>query len=162
MQSAKDSFYVMLRDRVAGINSARTLVLRGVSRPGVLVTENELATTFLAPDTFWLRWMELSIDPAEALVKMRCEISYVTDGTTGNGGMDRGRLLAEMDVELVTALRREPQNVPKTSYSNTGSTAMATNVSWVDPVFEKTTADGERMGRTAVVEVFAYQEAGEL
>lgn len=162
MQSAKDSFYVMLRDRVAGINPGRTVVIRGVSRPAVLVAENELATTFFAADAFWLRWPELSIDSSEGLVRMRCEIRYATDGMVGNGGMDRGRLLAEMDVELATALRRQPQNAGKAAYSSSGATALATNVFWVDPVFGKLGAEGERMSRTAVVEVFAYQEAGEL
>jgi len=161
MQSAKDSFYMMLRDRVAGVNPARTSVLRGVSRPGVLVAENELATTFFAADAFWLHWLEVSVD-ADDLVRMRCEISYATDGLPGNGGMDRGRLLAGMDVELATALRREPQNVVKTAYSNSGVTMMATNIFWTDPVFGRASADGERMSRTTVVEVFAYQEAGEL
>lgn len=126
------------------------------------MAENELATVFFAADAFWLRWLELSIDAAESLVRMRCEISYATDGTTGNGGMDRGRLLAGMDVELATALRREPQNAGKSAYSKSGVTTMGTNVFWTDPVFGKTSADGERMSRTAVVEVFAYQEAGEL
>ncbi len=162
MQSAKDSFYVMLRDRVAGINPGRTTVLRGVSRPGVLVEENELATTFSTTDAFWLRWTEVSVDVADALVRMRCEISYATDGLVGNGGMDRGQLLAGMDVELATALRREPQNVVKSAYSNNGVATLATNLFWTDPVFGKTSADGERMSRTTVVEVFAYQEAEEL
>ena len=44
MQNAKDTFYVTLRDRLAAVNPARTMVLRGVTRPGVLVEENELAS----------------------------------------------------------------------------------------------------------------------
>ena len=43
MQSAKDTFYVTLRDRLAALNPARTVVVRGMVRPGVLVEENELA-----------------------------------------------------------------------------------------------------------------------
>jgi len=162
MQSAKDSFYVMLRDRIAGINPERTAVLRGVTRPGVLVAENELATTFFTTDAFWLRWVSLSLYAPDELVGMSCEVSYATDGTTGNGGMDRGRLLAAMDLELATALRRVPQNVVKTTYGSSGSTRMGTNVFWGDPVFGKSTWDGEWLSRTTTVEVFCYQEAGDL
>ncbi len=162
MQSAKDSFYVMLRDRIASINSARTIVLRGVSRPGVLVAENELATTFFAADAFWLRWVAVSVEAVDSLVTMQCEISYATDGMAGNGGMDRGRLLAQMDLELATTLRREPQNVDKAAYTSAGATVLLTNVFWTDPVFGKLTIEGERLSRTATVDVFAYEEAGEL
>ena len=34
MQNAKDTFYVTLRDRLAAVNPARTMVVRGVTRPG--------------------------------------------------------------------------------------------------------------------------------
>ena len=34
MQNAKDTFYMTLRDRLAAVNPARTMVLRGVTRPG--------------------------------------------------------------------------------------------------------------------------------
>jgi hypothetical protein len=39
---------------------------------------------------------------------------------------------------------------------------MATNVFWADPVFGAASATDERLERTATVQVFAYQEAGEL
>ncbi len=162
MQSAKDSFYVMLRDRIAQINPERTTVVRGVTRPGVLVAENELMTAFFAADAFWLQWGELKVERPDDLVSMSCHISYATDGMPGNSGMDRGRMLAAMDLELATALRREPQNVVKTTYRSNGATQMSTNVFWSDPVFGKLVADGERVSRMATVEVFCYQEAGEL
>lgn len=162
MQSAKDSFYVALRDRIAGINPERTLVLRGVTRAGVLVAENELTTTFVAADAFSLEWATLSVDASDGLTRMRCEISYATDGSAENGGMDRGRMLAEMDMELATALRRDPQSVVKTAYTSAGSTTMGMNVFWSDPVFAVVKTDIERLSRTAAVEVFTYGEAGEL
>lgn len=162
MQSAKDSFYVALRDRIAGINPERTTVLRGATRAGVLVAENELATNFFAVDVFSLQWVTLSVDASDGLVRMQCEIRYATDGSAGNGGMDRGRMLAEMDLELATALRRDPQSVVKTAYTSAGATTMGTNVFWGDPVFAAVATEGERVSRTAAVEVFTYGEAGEL
>ena len=46
MQNAKDTFYVTLRDRLAAVNPARTMLVRGVIRPGLLVEENELASAY--------------------------------------------------------------------------------------------------------------------
>lgn len=160
MQSAKDSFHVMLRDRIAAINPERTVVIRGMSRPAVLTAENELATALFPTDSFWLRWVSLSVDVTEALVAMQCEISYATDGTAANGGMDRGRLLAGMDLELTTALRREPQNIEKTLYTSAGATVLTSNIFWGNPTFGKVAVEDERLSRRATVEVFAYQEAG--
>ena len=40
--------------------------------------------------------------------------------------------------------------------------AMATNVFWSDAAFGAATVNGERLERVATVEVFSYQEAGEL
>jgi hypothetical protein len=165
MQNAKDTFYVMLRDRLAAINPARTMVLRGVTRPGVLVVENELASAYQPVDAFCLQWKDMRWDRRGALplATMQCEIRYGSDGSSGNGGMDRGRLLAGMDAELAAALNAAPQNTVKMSYeAGAPAVAMGTNVFWADALFGATTADGERLERTATVEVFCYQEAGEL
>ncbi len=147
MQNARDTFYVTLRDRLAAVNPARTMVLRGVTRPGVLVEENELASAYQPVNAF-------------------CEIRYATDGDSGNGGMDRGRLLSGMDGELVAAVSAAPPNVPKMNYvaaaGGSGPVTMATNVFWSDAVFGAATVNGERLERVATVEVFSYQEAGEL
>ena len=169
MQNARDTFYVTLRDRLAALNPARTMVLRGVTRPGVLVEENELASAAAPVNVFCLSWTGLSVDAKSALplVTMVCEIRYATDGNAGNGGMDRGRLLAAMDGELVAAVSGGPQNTVKMNYSTAAGAgaapaAMATNVFWGDVVFGATVVDGERLERVATVEVFSYQEAGEL
>jgi hypothetical protein len=165
MQNARDTFYVTLRDRLAALNPARTMVLRGVTRPGVLVEENELASAYQPVNAFCLRWTGLSVDAKGTLplVTMVCEIRYATDGDSGNGGMDRGRLLSAMDGELVAAVSGTPQNVAKMNYAG-GSTpvAMATNVFWSDVMFGVGVVNGERLERVATVEVFSYQEAGEL
>src|SRR5215471_6098003 len=118
MQNARDTFYVALRDRLAVVNPSRTVVVRGVTRPGVLVEENELVSAYQPVDAFCLRWMGLSVDAQGALplLTMTCEIRYATDGDSGNGGMDRGRLLSGRDGELVTALSAAPQSVPKMNY----------------------------------------------
>jgi len=164
MQNARDTFYVTLRDRLAAVNPARTMLVRSVMRPGLLVEENELASENEPADVFRLRWTGLRVDSKGALplMAMSCEIRYATDGTAGNGGMDRGRLLAGMDAELVAAVNASPQNVGKMNYSVLPAVAMGTNVFWGDVVFAGSTVNGERLERVATVEVFCYQEAGEL
>jgi hypothetical protein len=170
MQNAKDTFYVTLRDRLAELNPARTMVVRGVTRPGVLVGENELVSADVPVNVFCLSWAGLSVDAQGALplVTMVCEIRYATDGDAGNGGMDRGRLLAGMDAELAAAVSAAPQHVGKMNYSASAGmsgaapVAMATNVFWSDVSFGAAVVSGERLERIASVSVFSYQEAGEL
>jgi hypothetical protein len=170
MQNARDTFYVTLRDKLAAVNPARTIVLRGVTRPGVLVEENELASATVPVNAFCLHWTGLSVDTQGSLplATMTCEIGYATDGDSGNGGMDRGRLLSEMDAELVSAVSAAPQNVTKMNYvgaaggSGLAPVAMGTNVFWGDAAFGAAVVNGERLERVATVVVFCYQEAGEL
>jgi hypothetical protein len=168
MQNAKDTFYTTLQSRLTALNPARTIVLRGLVRPGVLVSENELQTASVLVDAFRLAWtgLQMASEGPLPMVTMECSIQYATDGSAGNGGMDRGRLLSAMDAELASALGAEPHTAQKMNYAAPGAgiapTAMATNVFWADPVFGAATAVAERIERTATVSVFAYQESGEL
>jgi hypothetical protein len=168
MQNAKDTFYEVLRGRLAAVNPERTIVLRGVTRPGVLVEENELVTPVALPDCFRLRWAVSAVDANGALplVTLQCEIEYETAGTAGNGGMDRGRAVGAMDAELQAALNPLPRCTPKMNYAGlaTGAVAvqMSTNVWWGEVAFGKTVVKENRLARTATVAVMCYQEAGEL
>ena len=169
MQNAKDTFYEWLRGRVAQLNPARTTVVRGVLRPGVLVEENELPAAASAPaECFRLRWMGLEAVDAESappLIRLRVEVAYATAGTAANGGMDRGRLLNAMDAELSAALTGAGRNVPKQDFSGVengaGAAAMATRVWWSAPEFGVTKIAGARLERVAAVELWSYEEAGE-
>jgi hypothetical protein len=170
VQGLKDTFYSALQARIAAGNPARTFVQRGVLRPGVLVVENELpATTIdgIAPaEVFCLRWTSLQIDPqtADPLVKLGCEIQYASDGTTAGAGMDRGRALAAMDAELVTALTTVPMNTAGTLLAEIAgggssvATTTGTQVFWGDAAFGAVVERGERLERSALVEVFGYGE----
>lgn len=171
MQDTKDTFYVALRDRVAAGNSGRTVVVRGVVRPGVVVEENELASAWGPAGVFSLRWTDVKVDREGAvpLVGMTCAIRYAVDGDASAGGMDRGRLLAQMDAELGAALGAGDagigvRNARKMSYSGLGSggaaVALGTNVFWGDLVFGAAVVLGERLERVATVAVFGYLEAG--
>ncbi len=50
VQNAKDTFYEVIRARLAAVNPGRTMVVRGVTRPGLLVEENELSLLPVVPD----------------------------------------------------------------------------------------------------------------
>lgn len=165
MQNAKDTFYEVLRSRIAAANPERTIVLRGVTRPGVLVEENELVTTVTTPDCFRLRWLDAIVDAANALpvATMTCEVMYETAGSTG---LDRGRALAAMDAELVGALNSAPQNATKQDYealaTGGSATAMSTNIWWGDVALGPLVVKADRIARTAKVTVMDCEEAGEL
>jgi len=95
MQNAKDTFYITLRNRLVTTNPARTMTLRAITRPGILVSEAEAPTPQPLLDVFALSWTTLQADlqlPA-ILAQMTCEIQYCTAGTQINAGLDRGRAL---------------------------------------------------------------------
>jgi hypothetical protein len=163
MQNAKDTFYITLRDRIAALNPARTVLVRSTLRPGVLVEENELASSFDHQDAFRLRWTDASIDThgPQPLITQRCVIRYATAGNTGNGGMDRGRLLAAMDTELAAAINSAPQRKQKQRYLPGAPSAMRTSIFWSDLTLAPAHANGELIERTATVDVFSYSEEDE-
>ena len=168
MQNAKDTFYEVLRGRLAALNSYRTIVLRGVVRPGLLVEENELVSAVAIPDCFRLRWSVSGVDANGLLPKVTldCEIEYETAGTGMNAGMDRGRVLAAMDAELQGAVNVLPRTSPKMNYaglvSGAVAVAMSTSVWWGEVAFGKTVVKEDRLARTATVIVMSYEEAGEM
>jgi hypothetical protein len=168
MQNAKDTFYEVLRMRLAAVNPERTVVLRGVVRPGVLVEENELVTDAAPVDCFRLRWTAAVCEAQSPMpvVTLACEVVYETVGTAVNSGMDRGRALAAMDGELLQIVNAAPKNAPKVNYAGLAfgkSVApMQTQIWWGDVTFGPEQVKDERVMRTATVAVMSYQEAGEL
>ena len=161
MQNAKDSFYVALRTRLAAINPARTVLLRGTLRPGILVEEAEAPFGQVPSDVFVLRWSGLgtNLNLSAAMAAQECEIGYQTCGTQGFGGLDRGRALSEMDEEVIAML--EPFCTPKMNYAAQPPATMLTQVFWDEPVFTPALAQRDRMSRSAKVVVYSYQEQGE-
>jgi hypothetical protein len=168
MQNAKDTFYLTLQQRLTALNPARTTVVRGLRRAGTLVTENELPTAQIPLDTFRVAWTACTIDRTGALplITLGCEIRYATDGSHAMTGMDRGRALAQMDAELAAALAQSPQSTPKLDCSQTDAgtapTPMQTSIFWSAATSADAKATNERLERTVTVDVFAYQEAGEM
>jgi len=162
MQNAKDTFYVTLRNRLATLNPNRKIILRGVQRPGILVEESEAVVPQMPADVFVLRWTTLDVDLqlTSPLAQMTCEVHYTTGGTQTNVGLDRGRSLEEMDAELIAILA--PNCAPKMNYAQTPALAMETKVFWDEPQFAAAITQRERLTRIAKINIFAFQEQGEL
>jgi hypothetical protein len=162
MQNAKDTFYVTLRDRLAALNPARTVVMRGAIRPALLVQENELEGSEAMPaDAFVMVWKEVATDNSEAmpLCWAVCELHYATRGTVELAGLDRGRVLDAMDCELRAML--EPRHGMKQRFDVDPAETMATEIFWSEAEFRATTRHGDRIGRIATVTLFALREAEE-
>ena len=168
VQAIKDSFYATLQGRLAALNPARTMVVRGVLRPGVLVPENELPGTAvdgISPaEAFCIRWTTLKVDAESAgpLLTLGCEIRYASDGTTSNAAMDRGRTLAAMDAELASALTIWPQRATADTIAEIAgggastTTVLTSSIFWSEVAFVPVVARGERLERIAQLEVFGY------
>jgi len=137
MQFAKDSFYVALRDRLAALNPQRTVFLNGVTRPAVVVVENECITaTGPLPEAFYLGWGNAQpVGPMgngqPPLVGLECTISYWTGGSADMQGVDRGRVLAQLDSELLAIC--SPPATEMYDYSQTPPADLGTKVLWTLP-----------------------------
>lgn len=161
MQNAKDSFYMALRTRLATVNPERTILLRGALRPGILAEEAEAPFSQLPNDVFVLRWLGLGVDLdlGSTMAAAQCEIVYQTCGTQSFGGLDRGRLMSEMDEELVAMA--QPFFTAKLNFTATPPALMLTKVFWNEPGFTPVVVQRDLLSRSASVMVYSYQEQGE-
>ncbi len=173
MQFAKDSFYVALRDRLAALNPQRTVFLDGVTRPAVVVVENECITAAgPLPETFYLAWGAAQpVGPMRngqpPLLGLECTISYWTGGSADMQGVDRGRVLAQLDDELLTIC--SPPSTSKCDYSQTPPLDLGTKVLWTMPELRlNTQPQGTppdsvpvvRLQRAASLTIFFYPQVG--
>src|SRR5258708_19776981 len=106
MQFAKDSFFLALQQRLAGLNPARTVTINGATVPAVVVVENLPPSSGQPqPNTFYIEWGAASVLEGHAgngaLMRLECVISYYTFGPVGSM-LARGRVLGELDYKLLT------------------------------------------------------------
>ncbi|MGH9589387.1 MAG: hypothetical protein ACRD25_03285 [Terracidiphilus sp.] len=150
-----------LRARLTAVNPQRTILVRGTVRPGILVEEAEAPFSQLPTDVFVLRWQGLALDfdLCAAMAVAECEIAYQTCGSQSFGGLDRGRLLSQMDSELAAIV--SPYCTPKLNYAVSPPAAMLTQVFWDEPAITPITIQRDRLSRSAKVMVYSYQEQGE-
>jgi hypothetical protein len=165
MQNIKDSFFIALRDRLAALNPARTVVMLGVARPAIIVPENEVADAAdPLPEAFYLTWgsataasgTERLDHPLQQLV---CEITYCTQGSVDFTSQDRGRMLAVLDDELLSIT--SPTRTPLKDFSQTPAAGLGANIFWTRPALGAVKQVGNKLARTASLTVFTHLEAAQ-
>jgi hypothetical protein len=144
MQFAKDSFFLALQTRLAGLNPARTVTINGATVPAVLVVENlPPASAEPQPDTFYIEWGSAAVVEGHAgesaLMSLECVISYYTLGTV-QSMVDRGRVLGQLDDELLGIC--QPTSTEKLDYTQSPSADLGTSVFWNQPAFQEVTTSG--------------------
>lgn len=171
MQFTKDSFYMTLLERLVALNPQRTVTLDGTTRPAIIVAENELVLPIepLA-DTLYIEWgaAQPAQDNPQGAMEMECVISYHTFGTV-QSGVDRGRTLANLDLELLGIC--QPMWTSKRDYTQTPSVDLGTVISWTMPVLGKIVgseapkaeglprgSEGVRLERSASLKVVFFPE----
>lgn len=173
MQFTKDTFYITLRNRLANVNPSRVITLDGVTRPAIVVAENEAVIPVRPlPDTFYLEWGAAQPVPQQigdcAVFSMECVVSYHTFGTV-ESGTNRGRALASLDQDLLNIT--QPGSAAKTDYTQTPPVNLGTSIVWNAPQLGKVLGSeaarneallrgtaGIRLERTASVKVFFFPE----
>ena len=173
MQYTKDSFYMALLQRMESLYPQQTVTVNGITRPALIVAENELAIPVVPlPDAFYIEWGVAQVASTQAgdraLMAMECVISHHTFGST-QSGVDRGRALAALDMELIAIC--QPQWASKRDYTQTPSVDLGTNIFWTFPAFGKVVgsealrneglprlSEGVRLERSASLKVFFFSE----
>jgi len=170
MQFAKDSFFLALQQRLAGLNPARTVTINGATVPAVLVVENlPPSSTEPQANTFYLEWGSAGVVDGHAgdvaLMGLECVISYYTLGTVASM-VDRGRVLGQLDDELLGIC--QPPSAEKYDYTQSPAADLGTSVFWNQPVFAEAAASGAedsaerhpdgRVERKARLTVFFFSE----
>ena len=161
MQFAKDSFYVALRTRLAQLNPSRTMSVNGMTRPGILVNENErpgLQDLLLA--VFCVNWgaeSTIAAPPGKtALHLLECTIEYRVDGTDSNGNADRGRQLTAMDMELMRMC--SPPLAPVSDYTQSPAAPLGTTIFWTAPKLAAPKSEGKLLTRSATLQLYYFPE----
>jgi len=143
MQFAKDSFLLALQSRLAGLNPARTVTINGTTVPAVVVVENlPPSSAEPQPNTFYVEWGAAEVISGLScgvLMSLNVVISYYTSGSV-QSMVDRGRLLAQLDDELLSIC--QPPNTEKRDYTQSPSADLGTSVFWEQPSFTEGKGSG--------------------
>ena len=94
MQFAKDSFFLALQQRLAGLNPARTVTVNGATVPAVLVAENlPPASAEPLPNAFYIEWGSAGVVDGHAgdaaLMSLECVNLVLHLGNSAEHGGSR-------------------------------------------------------------------------
>ncbi len=166
MQATKDTFFRTLQSRLAAVNPARTITVDGVVRPAIVVAENE---AFPPPklffQTFYIHWLAApavrgfrrTLAPRYELT---AQVEYFAQGTATlkRPFADRGRVMAQMDRELLLILF--PGYTEKKDHSVSPAVSLGSTLHWTWAPDFRTVADAEGsvLRRLATVNVSFFEE----
>jgi len=163
MQATKDSFYLTLRDRLAQADPGRTITVDGITRPAIVVVENDKpSVTAQQQNAFYLEWGAAHpVRPAiSTLMAMTCTLSYSSAGTDQNGGLDRGRMLGGLEAELLGLC--SPAVTQKNDYTSGNPVYLGSNIFWSQPTFGPAKAGPDCVAREASITVYFYPEVNQV
>jgi len=154
MQFAKDSFFLALQQRLAGLNPSRTVTVNGATVPAVVVVENlPPSSAEPQPNAFYIEWGAAGVVDGHAgngaLMSLDVVLSYYTLGSV-QSMVDRGRLLGQLDDELLSIC--QPPNTEKRDYTQSPSADLGTTVFWGQPSFLEGKGAGMFWGRVSFPE----------
>ncbi len=167
MQFAKDSFFLALQQRLAGLNPGRTVTVNGATVPAILVAENLPPSFGLPqPNTFYIEWGAVEMVGGNAgkngPMGLGVVISYHTTGTV-QSMVDRGRVLGQLDDELLRIC--QPPSTEKRDYTQSPSADMGTSIFWSQPSFGEHVGGEDKVGqdtrseRKAKLTIYFFTEA---
>lgn len=167
MQACKDSFFRALQTRLAAVNPARTITVDGATKPAILVAENEpFPPAKLFFQTFYIHWLGTAAlrrftGTGAPRYEQLAQVEYFVTGTPAlqKPFADRGRLLAQMDGELLQILF--PGFAPKLDFSQQPPQPLGSTLHWRwNPDLRTVTErEGSVLRRMATVNVSFYTEA---
>jgi hypothetical protein len=144
MQFAKDSFYMALRSRLAALNPARTISVEGVTVTAVVVSENSVDNSQIQlPEAYYLYWggcrsLAQHDTSSRPLFGMDCIVSFWTAGTS-EAGVDRGRVLAQLESELMAICH--PHSTAKQDFRQSPSVDLGSSIFWTAPALKPIARD---------------------
>jgi hypothetical protein len=164
MQATKDTLFRTLQTRLAAVNPARAIVVDGATRPAVIVAENEVyPPPKLFFNTFYIHWLgaprvrsfSATLAPRYLLL---AQLEYFLQGSAQlqRPFADRGRLMGQMDRELIEILF--PGFAQKTDYSGATPLPLGSQIHWSWTPDFRTVVDGggSILKRVATVNVSTY------
>jgi hypothetical protein len=165
MQATKDSFFRALQSRLAVVNPARTITVDGAVRPAVLVVENEpYPPPKLFFNTFYVHWLGAPVvrqflGTLAPRYSLTAQLEYFVQGTPSlqRPFADRGRLLAQLDRELIEILF--PGSTEKLDYRAAPPASLGSSLLWRWTPGFQTFADGGVLRRLTTVNVSFFLEA---
>lgn len=162
MQATKDTLYLTLRDRLAQVDPERTITVDGITRPAIVVMENDKPSVIARQqNAFYLEWGAAhAVRPAiSTLMAMTCTVWYSSAGTELNGGLDRGRTLGGLEAELLGLCL--PAVAQKNDYTGVSPVYLASNIFWSQPTFAPAKAEPNCVAREASITVYFYPEVNQ-